>query len=423
MPLRLRPLTPPRADLAAAVAVAALGFLVNYLIALQWAALGTFKQINLFFDADPMFYMERMGHGWGAFMFKHMNVITFFNPPIRVLAMGLSALGVPGTAVELRESLTLLIVPGMGAVKTLALFALFRSLAISRPAVVLLCLLDIVSFSRIVFGSLPESFAISGALIAVMYWAASRTPASPAGRGHILLWIGLTTVAAGVTITNVIAAGPLLVLDGWRAGRRGAPLLVRAAGIVAAALVLNVALAGAMSVVYQGSIANLTYDPTNDAWLGFQSPAEMRELMFSLTNALLAPQPGMLPDAIQARYTFMFSFAEGLVRVWPQVLAAVTTLLVCAAGALLGARVRAMRPFVAVSAAIVLANLLMHVVFGNEFFLYTQHWQVALLVFAGGWTTLARRTVGLGVLGLFTLAVAISSLAHVRWMIETLSRS
>ncbi|HEV8409050.1 MAG TPA: hypothetical protein VGQ30_00990 [Gemmatimonadaceae bacterium] len=405
-----------------------ISFVLSYSVERRFAATGGFAQYNVFFDADPNLWLPRIANGWGAVDFKHLNATTFLNPPVRVAAAIAHATHFSSLAPEaLRESIALLVVPLLSALRTVVLFSLFAGLGLSLPATSSLCLLDMFSFSRVVFGSVPESFAISGTIIATLFWLAARNDRIST-RWWWAAWIALSTLAIGITVTNVIPVACVLAMLAIRSPNPRWTIVARAIAVIVAAFAINFAFARIESRVY-GEPATLGYNPQADEFVHLDPVEAGAELRWAVPNTFLAPRPSTRPNSValqaKSRYGFMFTYAtpEASPSQW---LTAGIVLLMLIGGAL-GFRYarddRLFRALAVTGVVIVMVNLGMHLAFGSEYFLYTQHWEVPLLICIAG-ITLHRdgdRRVALSALFSFTAAVGVVSLTNIASMLERLA--
>jgi hypothetical protein len=119
------------------------------------------------------------------------------------------------------------------------LLRLLRRLGLPLSTTLVLTLLSAFSFSSIVFGSMPETFAVSALAVAIAYALLLRS-----GRDDAMLaklaWLAAGVFASGITITNVVPVALLYFTRATRKTARPGPALARA--IVLAALAVFIAL-------------------------------------------------------------------------------------------------------------------------------------------------------------------------------------
>ena len=203
-----------RAVAACALALFAASFLLRYPLARTWSALGVLDQHDVLFDADPVVFLQAFGDGdmrdrlWRA----HPNVRNLVNPP------GPAGRGPgPGRASRLDAGSRRGARPPCWwrppprASTTAAVFLTLLRLGASPRAAVLGAVVETVSFSGLVFGSLPESYPLSGAPLAAAFLLLADA-VRPGGRLRTGAWILVASTAFGVTATNLGLVGiPLLV--------------------------------------------------------------------------------------------------------------------------------------------------------------------------------------------------------------------
>lgn len=407
-------------DHVAPLAVALAGFALNYWLTLRLNGQGVFLQFDVLFETDPSRILRHFAHGSERFWDpKHPNLITLINVPVRAAAELLAPF--QGDAVVVRERLALLVVPVSGGVKTLLLYVLFRRMGMPSMLALLLCLLDIVSFSRVVHGSIPESFALSACAMAALYLLAVRHPTIESKR-NAALWLAGLFVATGITITNIIFGGIVLGACALQAPR---PLrhLVTAAMLCVLALSSTMIIAKVSSYFYRGASASLGYDPAEDPFVRFQPGHAIREMSVAVPFAMLASKPHVQEiPAWKPGYgprNLQFAF-DGRPASRVQVLIATLGWVMLLTGALTILRDRRIWHLGAASFGILTANILLHCWFGFEFFLYSQHWQVSSLLLIGA-VGLAFARAGYLTLAVYTATIAVASAHNIAFIFDTLA--
>jgi hypothetical protein len=116
-----------------ALMLVALCFPIYTLLAWKFDALGVFEQYNVLFDADPSARLGCFAQGWGGDgrSIAHPNLCNLINPPIRVAAAALQALGIGGA--DVARQLALLVAPAAAAAAVVLMFLLALRAAGSRP--------------------------------------------------------------------------------------------------------------------------------------------------------------------------------------------------------------------------------------------------------------------------------------------------
>jgi len=372
-----------------AIALPVAAFAMHLAIGRRLAGYGVLDQFNVLFSADPQMVLEAFTEGLGRHRIAHPNLPHFFSFLVRGVAWLVSAASAGHVdAAVVRRALGLLIVPVAAALQSRVLFRLLVRLGRPLAEAALLTALSILSLSTMVFGSVPESFALSGLAITLGFALFLSTKGSEGPRVY-WTWIALGVFAAGLTITNVLSIGILFGVRRWFFGRRLGRTIVVALAFVALVagicVTSHVAINAALHLPLR-SISNegLTY-------IGYYLTEEplQRALVFpsAVASALTDGMPKLLPNKL-AR-------GEGITwRMTYQYYARSLSLRNIAGWALLGAlfflafarrgRGGPIVPLARASVGIIAVSWLLHSFWGDEQFLYSQHWHVAVIVLAAG---------------------------------------
>jgi hypothetical protein len=415
-----------RASALTAILLAAVSFVVTYWITLQLYDQRIFYRWDVWFDADPNLYLPAFADGTTSswVILRHPLLIPLIYPVVRVVAWLVSALGLSGASEqELRVWAALLVVPVANALRTALWFLVFRRMFDRLRPVVLLCLLELAAFATVSVGSVPESFPLSATCIAAMFWLMMDDAPRPRWL-RAMSWLAVGTVAVGVTVTNVI---PLVALLGGTLFRRRVGI-VRASGMLAAALLVAMLVSGLAALRGVGSRDALEEGvlQTQNAVRPISSLGALRELAWSVAHTFVAPRPGERPyfaspaQGPHEEYIFSYSapYRHGMASLWRAMLTAV----VLAIGVMGWRRHQDRVPLLAVPAAIIGGNLVLHLFFGEQFALYMLHWSGALLWVVAGAAMLNRQRPARGtlVLDAFTLVTAVNSAWLIRLLLDQL---
>ena len=134
-------------------------------------------QFDVLFDADTGSRLDCMttDRCGDRSSFAHPALAAFVNPPVQLVAAGLRGVGlVEGEAWQARRVVALGVAPLASALQAIAVFFLLRALGLGRGVATTLALVNVAAFSRLVFGSLPESFALSGLALGIAALLAAR---------------------------------------------------------------------------------------------------------------------------------------------------------------------------------------------------------------------------------------------------------
>jgi hypothetical protein len=414
--------------MAVALAVAAFAFHCG--LARQFDHLRTFAQYDVLFDADPNIRLTGFSHGWNAFNrnLMHPNLANFVNPPLRGVAAAMRLTGAAdGDPLLFRRQLGLLVSPLAAALQVAALLVLFLRLGLPLFPAALLTVLGGISFSQIIFGSVPDHFVLSNLILTIAFILAADLLRD--GRLRWWWWGGVAWAAAGVTLTNLVIVG-LVFWVALLASRRQFAAPTRQAAILVAA-------AGFATLV-SFHLLNLGYDadpqPADDTvvWTGHfwreHIPTNLARFPTAVADSLAPPEPQI--NRIRylwprgSKYRFQFTLERGPALLTVRNPLGTVMFLALLAGAAASLRAGPTRRGLALGALAVLAfNGLFHAVWGNEFFLYSQHWLVAALVLLAGLVPerpRVRAAVCAG-LALLVAVVALNNLLNLRLVLAVLA--
>jgi hypothetical protein len=411
-----------RATLACALALFAASFLARYPLARTWFALGVLDQHDVLFDADPVVFLQAFRDGdmrdrlWRA----HPNVRNLVNPAVR-LAGRLARVARPDWTVErARGEAALLVAPAASGVTTALVFLTLRLLGGTLGAAALGAVVEMCSFSGLVFGSIPESYPLSGAALAAALLLLAEA-ARPGGRLRVLPWILVASTAFGITSTNLGLVGiPLFVAASRALGSR-----LRAGAATVAVLLAAVALGIvellAVNAAYREHLP-LRKIARTDPFLAARPLETARSFPEAVVSTVLPDRPAVVTSEIGLRrdYPFKLMFTVGgepqsLVSKLLRGLVVAGFLLL---GALQLARLGGPGPPVLWAALGILAfNLVLHSWYrGPDLLLYSMHWHAALAVVIGAAALAPRRAAA----ALLACALAFNNVSVLWWMVRTL---
>jgi len=376
---------------AATLAVGAIALSINLSIARQFESLDVFRQYDVLFHSDPVLDMEALEQrdfddvGSRRFhAFVHPNHLLYLHPFIRYGAEVLTwGKGDTPDGKEMRRHLIVALGPVSSAVKAICTLWIFIGLGLSLGPALALTLLGCVSFSQLVFGSMPETFPLSGMLLAAASLLAVRSCHSGSRRWQ---WILCVVLVTGVTITNVFGVALLYALMRFFAGRKLAIVALDTVAVVGIGILITLSIASLFGTVESGDTVGHDAGRFVEKWSA-EEPFYVRAAAFpsALVNSVVAPEPTRVANpkarGDRSKYRFMLSLAESPSAFSAGRLIDLSLLGLFAAG-LLGCwrGSRATRYLGVGSAAIVGFNGILHSFWGVEFFLYSQHWHVSFLI-------------------------------------------
>jgi len=405
-----------------AAALFAASFLIRVPLAWTWSALGVLEQHDVLFDADTVVYRQAFGDGdmrdrlWRT----HPNVRNLVNPPVRLAAAAVRLVRPDWAPQRARAEVALLVAPAAAGATTAAVFLTLLLLGASPAAAAVGALVEMLSFSGLVFGSIPESYPLSGAALAAAFLLLADA-LRPGGRLRIGAWVLVASTAFGVTTTNLALVGiPLFV-----AASRTLRTRPRAAAATAAILLASAALAVvellALNFAY-GEWLPLRKIERTDSYLAPRVVETVRSFPEAVVSTVLPDRPAVVTNEIGLRRDYpiklQFTIEAGPQGVVSRLLRGLVVAGFLLLGALQLARLQGVGPPILWAALGVLAfNLALHSVYrGPDLLLYSMHWHAALAVVMGATALAPRRAAATLLAG----AVAFNNAAVLLWMLRTL---
>jgi len=390
-----------RRELLVGLLLAVVVFVFHYVFEQRLMSMGAFTLFDTLFDADPGLTLEAISSGGGGNHLSHPLLEHLFSIPIGVVAKVASF--VSSGAIDeaaTRVSLALLVVPAATGLQTFVALRVLRTLGLSLRSALLLVVLAALSFSRLLLGSMPESYSLSALCISLAYMLFLRTRDGRSLRAEFS-WIALGVLTAGVTVTNAAAVAILYFVRERNLGRGFWRRGVRTA--VTVVIILAVTLASGY-VLDELSDAHTRQTPNNVKWilryLVDDPVIQLVTFPTAVINGLAPPVPksdGNLFAAkarkaaakrgtpvegrlIPVRLSLRRTHVPGSVRnsIGFALLAALAWM------ALRDRQLEpAFRSLARASLAIIAFNWILHGFWGGEQFLYSQHWHMSLLVLLG----------------------------------------
>jgi hypothetical protein len=429
------------AALAPRVALPIAVFFLAYSLTAALNAAGALRFIDLLFDADSGWFLLGFSNGtgtgtaWGARSLVHPNAANFVHPVVRLasdvwLLTGWSSL----SEAALRERVALMVAPVFVAAESVFVYAAAHNLFRSVGLAALVTLLNLALLPTLVFGAIPESFALSGCGFAALFWLVSRVAIGRQPRA--LSWGAVGVFLAGVTITNLAPfaiAHALSLNTGGFEWRRTLAKTARMCGAVTACTAAAAAVvAGALG--FLGDYRHAEFQQLAEVraprdqlrerqWLasvgGQAAIIASRTLVafpVALGHSILPPEPSVekLPEEhapgrsrnpleASTRITFRDRGADWGTFISVAVLAGAVMALV---------RMRTGARLLYLAAATLLAyNWAFHAVFGVELFLYSKHWTLPMVFVLAAWLEgkWCPRPIGVAVVGAVLVLAAVRS--------------
>jgi hypothetical protein len=395
------------------VLVLALGvFAMNSRIALEFDRLRVFDENDVLFQADLPCRLSNLAHGWcdSGRGYVHPNLANLMSLPIRALGRLAVILGVGSAqAVAIRRELAVFYVPFVSALQFLVVFLIFRGLDFSRPAAILVSIFAATTFCQLIYGSIPESYALSSFAIALAYLVAIRAMRNDRPPS-LALALGIGIFAAGITIMNAVPLAILCWITLRQLGHSIGEATRRSVLVTLAVLAATFASAFALDRVY--GVAEMSIQQLRAFATTYRRDDVLQRLAdfpTALSNTVVSTMPRLTPMSIEPRthrLGFTFSQATGIFRrqrIVGSVVFVILVLVVARAPAWSGER----RAIAIASILIITFNAILHAFWGSELFLYASHWLIPLVVLMGGFLKLHPRTERMCVAVFAALCVAV----------------
>ena len=402
----------------------------------EFRSMGFFYLDDTLFNSDPKSMLDVFGQGERSksILFPqlrnsiHPYLWLYFGPAIRLAAKAATVLGLSDlNEIQLRAYLGTYVSPIVAAIQLVAFGALMASLGLRPRHVLLMTAISATAFTNLIFSSIPEHFAITNLaitwflLLSVHAFRTARPGVTPG-------WIALGLFGAGVTITNAIVLGIIHALTAIQIRTQGIVMALSkslvlgvsvAFFVLASAYGLGLAIDGPLP---KGSVRD-NYVPryvrVGDAlWT-----APLRALG-ALGNAIApngsdirpispTPVPSPFDPALTAPFdeppypTFTLEAAEGDVPGIGILGVLAIVGMACGAASLIAqGGIGRKTAFIAI--VLIAYNMVLHAIWGDEFFVYSQHWITPFLVLLAGLLVAPPKIGGVAEAGLAALLVAIA---------------
>ena len=403
------------------------------MLAASWSSYGVFDQYNVIFDADPNSWKSIFANGWSVGGFGHPLLVYFFSVPIRAIGALGSFFGFISDEVGFREALAIYVAPLCAALKAICLYLAFRLLNLGILDACLAAGFGFLSFSSVVFGATPSSYAVTGlglALITlfalVVHIKADRVSYSG------LLVAGL--LAIGTTISNVIHFGWMHWATQTAKGR--APVSALVGSVVVGALVMFVVLSVFFVLSELRGVKRNSSDlmVTGDFLERYQPSVYKQVENFArfpeiVARTFIPTTPAQKENklAIQNNNLIKFELTFNDIKfgIFPAILGTVS-LLVFGGGAVLSYRHGGIWRWIGLASTASMVTFgILYSWFGINTFLYSQHWLVPSVFLIGAWLNCSfiRSRIGYGLISgalAFMLLSNFYVLGNInQWLLET----
>jgi hypothetical protein len=382
-------------------------FVACYAVALHWYDLGIFSRNDLLFSADPNTNLKSLanGWGWGRNALSH-PLLEYFAALPRLGAEVFAFTFKIDDKLLVRDYLAMLYPPFFGALSGAILFRLCTLSGYNKHQSAQVSLTYLLSFSCLIFSITPEAYALAGFfLIALLYY---YRVCEQRGCGSHRVWWALGIMHAGITITNVL----VYCLAYWLFLRRVvkySPTRSICLATLSVAAAISVGFAGLRLGVY---LVDGTIGPEGGInWISAFSSFSISELggrWGGLLQSFLNTFAPLNWSTGDNGLTFSKNLQTASSALW-------TGAFFLPVLALAIPRLRQMysTDLLTLLSGIMVFNFALHSVFGDELFLYSQHWLAALtLLLAPGLAGAPWMQIAIGALASVAAACNVYFVLH-----------
>jgi hypothetical protein len=327
----------------------------------------------------------------------------------------------------------MLVTPIFSTANTLSLILLFSLLGMRLNQVVWLGALSTFSFSQMIFGSIPECFAINGFFITLTYISSFFLFRSK--NVNWFLWIPLGVFGIGLTLTNVVPLVILFATALFHSTTEVNHIAKKTFVLVVASVVICFSISAAGQLVRGKPLATTKkLQSTQDFTRNFFDQNILEKILrypAALAASITPGRVDVIEDPDMREYgpgeggkyyhRFIINYSYSVV---PTLLVTCAVILLILGGAVSVwqhggvARTLALAGFL-----IIFYNWVFHSFWGNEFFLYSQHWMSSLMIVISGvfFSKFAARVSFLTVMAAFLMMVILNNFFVVSDMIAFLA--
>lgn len=420
----------PKPFVVAALVILAFAF--NYSIAVKFWDAGLMDGWDIILEADAESRLRCFRQGAGGYgrSFSHPNVCGLVHLPVKILAK----LATLASGVDYRDAtlaLSLAVSPLASALSIGLVFLIACELGFSVLGAFLFGLFFLGVFSQVIYGSVPEFFNLGGMSIALALYVATI---SHRLNVHSWVWVLVATFAGSITITNLApVAGVCLLANREEGNFRAAwsSAIKSTAKICVSAVVLIVLSTWLISVILDRPAlsSSIGANPVTafKTYLVTDPVSKLASFPHAIGNSIL-PDAGSIrvemqqPTAewLEADYQLFQNLPIKFIYVMPDKFGidsrAMLVFLLVLSGIFVPFVYRKesqLRARLALSALLILLfNGFLHSIWGEFYFLYSPHWQVAsaisIMLLLSYLPKTLRTIVGIGL----PIAVFVISMSH-----------
>jgi len=361
-------------------------FISCYAISISWYYNGYFDVYNIFFDTDPNKNLSAFAHGRGLHAVSHA-FLELFSVTIRIIEFAFSSLSTISNRLEFRELFALAISPIFSALTIVCFYKILMQLKIKTIDANIFTLIFSASFSNVIFAIIPETYAISCFLIALLVHYYLRSGQMKQS-GSPLAWLMIAILLTGITITNIVIfflifSAHLLKnekFDYYNTFRKASLYSISAVLLVFIYYKMSHFLFSAITGidVKTGSVGGIDWIAKYVTTSLYKAGINIINLFSASINAFLAASPKTALHTTSSELTYnLLSFT----RYKADYLWLSSVAILCSAFAYASKehlKEKRWHDLYLISGLIIVFNFSLHVLFGREMFMYTQHWIIPL---------------------------------------------
>jgi hypothetical protein len=202
-------------------------------------------------------------------------------------------------------------------VTTAAVFLTLRLLGAPLLAAALGAGVETCAFSGLDFGSIPESYPLSGAVLALSFLLLAEASRA-GGRLRKAPWILIASTAFGITTTNLALVGIPLLVAAWRVTGSKLRAAAVAGAVLLAAAVLGIVELVALNAAY-GERLPLRKIERTDTFLAARPMETLGSFPEAVVSTVLPDRPAVATNEIGLRrdypFKLMFTIEAGPRRI------------------------------------------------------------------------------------------------------------
>lgn len=411
-------------------------FLIVFIFQLKqtmvWSEIGVFDQFDVIFDSDPNLWIHMFAHGWGANTLLHPFCNYLFTIPIRIFEAVASIAGQVDDPVMFREAIVLYISPVCSAIMAVSIYAIFRLLEFDSLKACLVSCLAVLGFSSLTFGSIPSVYTLTSfsnallMLLAILY-------SMKASRFTYISFVIVSLFTVSITVSNIIHVGWVYWFMFLAKGDQPMPALVKS---VTRSTLILMAIVSAFLVIdrlteredTKGVSETIRYielftpTPMEQVTKIARFPEIVARTIIPTVPVEMPSYPGTeLGEAIKVQVSIS-EIEFGL----PSVFFSIVSIIAIGGGALIAYRLDGLwRHMALASLATLLTFGMLHSLFGQYIYLYSQTWYVPCIFLLGAWlnTSFFGTRAGYSVIGVMLLLLLLGDIYVLNHITQTVTPS